>query len=236
MKKLKGYILSFILGALLFGGISVYASTSSIDVNYLIKDIIINGVSKMPNERPFVYKGTTYVPLRYISESLGYSVKWEGESKTIYIGEIAKEKRAYPGSTIEPINTQTGITGGIESVYLGSIIRDNLSNEYNSYIRFSGYIDKSIYTEFPVNGLYNKFTANFAITDKYKNTKASIIFRVYADDELIYSKSYKAGDMPEDINVDIKNAIKVKFEVLQDSMSESDFYEVALIKPVFTRE
>lgn len=33
----------------------------------------------------FIYNGRTYVPLRSIAETLGKEVKWEGETKSIYI-------------------------------------------------------------------------------------------------------------------------------------------------------
>lgn len=50
-----------------------------------------------------IVKGTTFVPLRFVSEALGAKVEWESETRTIYIfqgsnqlsiGEIAKEEKS----------------------------------------------------------------------------------------------------------------------------------------------
>ncbi|MCL6451165.1 MAG: NPCBM/NEW2 domain-containing protein [Acetobacteraceae bacterium] len=46
--------------------------------------MIDTGVSKVP--AGFVYQGTTYVPLRFISEALDQEVVWDGRTYTIYIG------------------------------------------------------------------------------------------------------------------------------------------------------
>lgn len=36
---------------------------------------------------PFVYEGTTYVPVRAIGEAFEKTINWDGETKTVYIGE-----------------------------------------------------------------------------------------------------------------------------------------------------
>lgn len=34
----------------------------------------------------FVYEGTTYVPLRFMAESLGKEVAWDGKTSSIFVG------------------------------------------------------------------------------------------------------------------------------------------------------
>ena len=36
---------------------------------------------------PITYNGTTYLPLRAISEAVGLDVTWEGSTKTVWLGE-----------------------------------------------------------------------------------------------------------------------------------------------------
>jgi len=86
MKQIK-FTLGFVAGALVFGsmGVAVASSTKTIDVLFGVKDIKINNVSKMPEQAPFLYQGTTYVPLRYIAESLGSDVRWDISSQTVLI-------------------------------------------------------------------------------------------------------------------------------------------------------
>ena len=34
---------------------------------------------------PVIVNGSTFVPVRYVSETLGATVQWDGESKVVYI-------------------------------------------------------------------------------------------------------------------------------------------------------
>ncbi|TXK71832.1 copper amine oxidase N-terminal domain-containing protein [Paenibacillus sp. N3.4] len=86
MKQLR-FTLGFIAGALVFGSVGVAAASSSktIEVLFNVKDVKINNVSKMPEQQPFIYEGTTYVPLRYIAENLGSDVGWDEVNQTVTI-------------------------------------------------------------------------------------------------------------------------------------------------------
>ena len=44
----------------------------------------------------------------------------------------------------------------------------------------------------------------------------------------------QAGDMPEDISIDIKNAIKTKIKVIKTSDTQ-DYFEIGLFNPRFTK-
>lgn len=51
---------------------------------------------------PFTYKGTTYLPVRAVADLLGVSVKWDGDTNTIYLGEakyFVQSKETYSGNT-----------------------------------------------------------------------------------------------------------------------------------------
>lgn len=61
---------------------------NKIDIFYNVKDIQIDSQSQMPeNEKlkPFIYEGSTFVPLRYVIEKFNKQVEWEAETKTIHI-------------------------------------------------------------------------------------------------------------------------------------------------------
>lgn len=92
MKKL---LCGFIIGRLVFGLVTSFASTitENITIHFVVNRIFINGKDTVPTEEPFIYNGRTYVPLRYISENMGYRVKWDDDNKNIYIvEESAREK------------------------------------------------------------------------------------------------------------------------------------------------
>jgi hypothetical protein len=57
----------------------------------VVKKIVVDGEDKTPgNEKPFVYEGTTYVSLTYMSNILGKKVTWDDQTGTIYLGEVPK--------------------------------------------------------------------------------------------------------------------------------------------------
>lgn len=228
---MKKIIIGFLVGSILFGGIGVYAAggSKSINVNYTIKDIKIDNVSQMPEKAPFAYEGTTYVPLRYIAEKLGEPVKWEGETQTIYIGDMGEETAVYPGNGMDYMNYQEGYSSNflVESYQSGKI-KDNVGNEYDKFVRMGldywayGTKEGWNFVEYPLNGNYEELKATVGLTENSKNTTRVVDLIIYADDKQIYSKELKAGYFPEEINLDIKNAMKVKIE-LRHKDGKSDF-------------
>lgn len=223
MKKLL--ISSSIAGALLLGGtLGAFAATNSktLEVFFNVKDIKIDQVSSMPKDKPFTYQGTTYVPLRFISEELGYPVKWEGAKQTIHIGKTADETAYFPQRDIKHMNFQrySGMSGNKFSYgFNAERIFDNIGNKYSNYITlgvdgWSG--SENVLLEFPLNGQYNKFQANLALTEKSKSTDANLTLDVYLDENLAESYSIKAGDMPTEININLKKAVKIGFKLSRD--------------------
>lgn len=95
-KKITAFLLVMVLSA----GVGFAAgSGQNITVYYdAVKKILIDGVDKTPSDvRPFVYQGSTYVPLRYIAEQLGKPVQYDAVTQTVYIGSkpvtLAVEKK-----------------------------------------------------------------------------------------------------------------------------------------------
>ena len=74
-------------------GATVYAAnlTKKIDVLYDDIKILSNNIEFMPVDEqgsqvePFIYEGTTYLPVRAVSEALGKNVSWDSETKTVMV-------------------------------------------------------------------------------------------------------------------------------------------------------
>ncbi|MGE7596972.1 stalk domain-containing protein [Lysinibacillus fusiformis] len=223
-KKLIGFSVA---GALLLGSAGVYASTNSktLEVFYNIKNIKIDQVSKMPEEKPFTYNGTTYVPLRYISEELGYPVEWDSPNQTIHIGKTSEKSAFYPGRDLEYMNFQNsdGYKDYYRYSYNKNTISDNIGNEYNNYITISTgkYGDWSL-IEFPLNGQYNTFKTTLGLTEKSKNLSGEAKLEVYIDEKISETYTFTGGNMPKNIELKLKGANKIGFKVSKkDSTSEN---------------
>lgn len=231
MKRFN-FITGFVAGAMIFGTAGAYAATGGnmIEVFYNVKDMKINKVSKMPTEdKPFIFNGSTYVPLRFVAESLGQEVSWDSNSQSVIIGQTEGGTDVYPGRDIKPMNQQVGHSyNEFENAYsVTKKLKDNTNNEYSNFIRMgiNGYAgEKNAYNfvEYPLNAQYKKFVAKVGLTDTYKSTKDTVTFTITADDKIIHTSTFKAGDFPKSVDVDLTNIAKVQFKITSGSKDTSE--------------
>ncbi len=116
-KPKRGYYSSRIINGTSFVPLRAIAEAYQWDINYISKskEIIIKdkdnntislkvGSKKVKknnkninlNLSPYIYNGHTYVPFRFVSESLGIKVYWDAKSKSILIGESDKANLNHP--------------------------------------------------------------------------------------------------------------------------------------------
>ncbi len=96
-KESKGFIAGMVATTLLASATSVIAKNQSEMVEVFYKNIKlnINGVEYTPTDakgntvEPFIYNGTTYLPVRSVSEALNKEVVWENDTRTIFIDDVA---------------------------------------------------------------------------------------------------------------------------------------------------
>ena len=96
--------------------------TSTINAAYLGINLIIEGKLIIPKDsagnaaEPFIYNGTTYLPVRAVSEALGKNVAWDGATATVTIS----------GTTTPTVPFDGEPKSGVDTVY------KNLSVTYNN--------------------------------------------------------------------------------------------------------
>jgi hypothetical protein len=104
LSKWKAGTVGFVCGALFFSGLT-YAATDAVGIDVYFRKLqyYFDGESKQPPKdlQGFIYKDTTYVPLRFLSESLGKPVGWDDATSSIYVGDKPVQNPAQnpaPGS------------------------------------------------------------------------------------------------------------------------------------------
>ena len=91
IKAAISIILLIAISSSMGAGLSASARMTRISVRYGI-NIRVNGILFQPVDsrgnpvEPFIYRNTTYVPLRAISGIFGADVDWEGSSSTVILG------------------------------------------------------------------------------------------------------------------------------------------------------
>lgn len=230
-KNMKGFIMGVVLTLIMVSSVNVVASSikKSLEVVYDNIKLVVDGnsVELGKENEPFIYNGTTYLPVRAVGESLGKSVDWDGKTKTVYIGKKNQndEEAVYLGNGIEYMNYQKSSNANSSEFYnyyydKDVVVEDNMGNKYNNYLTLGMYNswgnsfqNSWSYLDFPTNGEYKKFKAKLAWPSEMKNNTRAAEVSIYADDKLIYEHVMNPGDFPKDIDLDIKGALKVRIKV-----------------------
>lgn len=164
-------------------------------------DIYVDGVKMEPtdaNGKPvdtFVYNGTTYVPLRAVSQYLGKAVNYDGKTQKIYIGDAPGMKQyllnVCPPYQTSAYNAPATVTMSGQKYANCMIVRDNayfnLNGQYDSLSFVAGHIDGKYMWE---GQQYN----------------------IYLDGELAFSLDLDPEAMPQRYEVPLHGALQMKIE------------------------
>jgi len=114
MKKVTVACLISLLLLLLFVAPGFAESfKKNIEVSYSNIQIMINGKIIIPRDvngtivEPFIYNGTTYLPVRAVSEALDKVVGWDAATQTVYVSEKGNVNNQAPAQVPTQTPTQT---------------------------------------------------------------------------------------------------------------------------------
>ncbi|MFJ6264598.1 stalk domain-containing protein [Lysinibacillus xylanilyticus] len=216
MKKLlivTSYLVFFILGGLTFTYLSTTEAASNMKKISVFQDTInyyVDKVGKKPQDGQsgFIYEGTTYVPLRFIAESLGKKVKWDGKSKSVYIGDVPKFISL---KDVKPIGSdEDHFFHYPSSIVISTGEKFEQSYQLGGYHGGGAVQDHTV--EYLANGNYKGFETYLAPVKKLAAGSFGIgSMKIYADNKLIYD----SGSIKDKVkvNVNLDDASKVKFEI-----------------------
>jgi hypothetical protein len=105
--RIQGIIAGILITILLFGGMAAAAwKTETIDITFRDISIVVDGEEVTPMDangkivEPFIYEGTTYLPVRAVGQALDMEVSWSSGSNTVYIKSKAPGE---PGIEQDPV-------------------------------------------------------------------------------------------------------------------------------------
>jgi hypothetical protein len=90
----RARVLSIVLALMVLTSVTAFAASRTVDLTAVYRNIqvYVNGTQITPTDgngnatEPFIVDGTTYLPVRAVSEALGYDVEWDGATSSVYIG------------------------------------------------------------------------------------------------------------------------------------------------------
>lgn len=209
-------IRSFLMGVLttlLVLGLSVpalAAATKTIDVftgvSIYIDDVKLNPTDAAGNPvEPFIYNGTTYLPVRAVSEALGKAVQWDGATQSVYIGKHSSDTPAAYLSQMDYFNKNGFWT-------IDNMVKDNLGVDHTHTIKLSR--NASFYGDitYRINGQYSRLTGSFFLDYDYRDSKTSATMIIYGDGRELWRGTVDPRTDPIDIDINITGVLELKLE------------------------
>jgi hypothetical protein len=180
---------------------------------------------------PFIYEGTTYLPVRAVSEALGKDVRWDGNTNSVYIGEpkVVDESMAWLNE-LEYFNLQASSIDKWE-ICPNDSFKDSTDNFCTRAITIGftpSYSNQSIYADYLINKKYTKISGKFVLSYDYRSTGNGCL-KIYGDNKLLYtSEVMKGGVLPIDFDVDISGVEKLRIEV-NNNLNKWEYVDYGLV-------
>ncbi|MGG1550287.1 NPCBM/NEW2 domain-containing protein [Paenibacillus ferrarius] len=227
LKDLKGFLVGFSCCALLSSGVA-YASYggTQIEVFYKKLQYAINGtVLESLDGQGFIFEGSTYVPLRMVSEALDKEVKWDGTTNTIRINDKVTKLT----SDYKVIETKSllDIWNNENLEAIGFLARNTWGQKHNTAVNapalsinnvtykkgfglylhdnpYPAYLDSGGSAIVSLMGEYNRFTAEVGADHSVIKDTAEGTLKIYGDGKLLETiPNIKAGQAAKKINIDV---------------------------------
>lgn len=165
---------------------------------------------------PFIYNGTTYLPVRAVGEAVGKEVSWDQSSKTVFLGSAAVNNNF----------TQVNIE---EKDLINTL--DAFNKTSHVYVYKSGKnkgIELQLYnkTETNINynleGKYTNISCLVGVEEAYK--KGSLKF--IGDGRMLAEYPIESDKMADNVNVDVSG---VKNLMIQLNSDEPTYITIKLV-------
>ncbi|MCD8215230.1 MAG: NPCBM/NEW2 domain-containing protein [Clostridiales bacterium] len=206
--KLNLKKLAFVPLAVAFLSVPVVAKQAVETAELTFKNIVVyvdGQVVDTTEAEPFIYNGTTYLPLRTVAEALGKEVNWVGETNTVYLGAMPSVY-VETDTLLEDMYSYNNTYSKIQHTQKGA---DNKNNSYSTGAIFtcvgsgSDYVNSA---EYSLNGKYSTFSGTLAVPYVERNSQKSRVVKFYGDGKLLYTSSEFLKDSdPESFEIDISD-------------------------------
>lgn len=219
-------------------GSTIFAKSISetAEIFYNNIKIYIDGAEIVPKDangntiESFTMNGTTYLPIRAISNAFGQDVEWDGATQSIYIG---KKDQTKPDNYLDRIqyNDYKERDDGSDFAIINGNITDFNNNIYTNGIIFwsadwrpieEDVDEAQILISYPLNSQYKKLNGKIVLPKSYNlntwgngnaHTETTDIW-FYGDDKLLHKATGVTSSMPFklDINVSGVNQLTIKIK------------------------
>lgn len=147
-QRMKDVCLGATVAALVMGAApAAYAKVANIDIPVMFNNIkiVVDGKELKTDKEPFIYEGTTYLPVRAVGEAVGKNVTWDAASKTVILGETEQKETEQKETEKEP--EQPKETTSDDDSRLGKLSSKPSTNVNNMKIQCTGVRESAGYID-----------------------------------------------------------------------------------------
>ena len=221
-KTIKGYLFGFLSATILISGVTYAANTTTLyDVVANGIKIVIDGQKINPTDangntvEPFIYNGTTYLPIRAVANAFGKEVYWDGANYTVYLGKM--------NGVLEYASKELSVNDSIGNGFgdaRNNRLYDNYGNNYsraiiNSQNSFGGAFDVIC------NYKYSSLKGTIYVAKGYSGSATAQI-TIKTDGKTIYTSpqiNKSTAPIPLNLNVTGCNELELICE------NDADFFD-----------
>ncbi len=148
-QRIKDVCLGATVAALVMGAApAAYAKVANMDIPVMFNNIkiVVDGKELKTDKEPFIYEGTTYLPVRAVGEAVGKNVTWDAASKTVILGET-EQKETEQTETEQKEPEQPEETASADDSRLGELASKPSTNVNNMKIQCTGVRESAGYID-----------------------------------------------------------------------------------------
>ncbi len=213
MKKFnfKSSLCGFMAGVIAATAVPVLAYNGSMNILATFKNIkiYIDGAELTPRDsngnvlEPFIYNGSTYLPIRAVGEAVGKSVSYDANTNSVYLGSSGSSGNnsvVTKGTKLDPYE-MNGFRS--ENITMGGITYKDTIRSYNA----------ESYVYYNLSGAYTSISGVYGNCDGEGNVGDIATLSFYGDDILLGSFNVYYGELPKNFAINVTGVSKLSIEV-----------------------
>jgi len=198
-EKAKHITCGVVMGTMLATAVPATAAqiTKSISVAYNNIKIVVDGqqVSTDKNNEPFIYNGTTYLPIRAVGQAVGKQVSWDGRTNTVYLGD-------------NPVASGEQYLVDVCPPYEGGSVYSTVKMSGKTYVKALG-VGSTYPTLINLDGKYSTLEFDLGHQDGYNS---GVVCSFYVDGTLIDTITLEKDAMPTHYSIPLNHGLQLKIE------------------------
>ncbi len=218
-KTCKGFIAGVLFATLIVAAVPGIAKDAAETITAVYRNIklVVDGVEVEPKDangnkvEPFIYNGTTYLPVRAVATAFDKEVVWDGENAVVYLGgevdKPAKELALWDRSYLE-----TSSAKNVKAYSEKGVGYISCNSDWSRCVEYNDDRRRQVETiTYPLNSLAKTLSGEFYM----KGIDSSeAVLRIYdTNGKKIYeSPIMRDSTAAVPFNVNVENEISVTFE------------------------